>query len=220
MSSDDLTTQNGTYGETAGEDLSSTLAGGETEFVAAEEKKGPNQMMYLVLAVVLAAGGMYFMYQRQGPNSAKAANPDAAKAAKTINEFLNSGPGGIQKMHEMLKDTEKVVQQFQEYPSVNQVPLADLQTNPFQSGTVKSRIADEKDELARKQEAEKQAAIKACAALQLQSIVHSGSRKACMINNTLYTEGQQVDQFIIERIEPGRVVVKTGVYRFELKMQK
>ena len=41
-----------------------------------------------------------------------------------------------------------------------------------------------------------------------------------MINNTLYLEGQQVDQFIIERIEPGRVVVKTGVYRFELKMQK
>jgi hypothetical protein len=220
MSSDDLSTQQETYGQSAGEDLSNTLAGGETEFVAAEEKKGPNQMMYLGLAVVLAAGGMYFMYQRQGPDAAKAANPEAAKAAQTINEFLNTGPGGIQKMHEMLKDTEKVVQQFQEYPSVNQVPLADLQTNPFQFGTPKSRVEDEEDELALKQEREKQAAIKACAALQLQSIIHSGSRKACMINNTLYLEGQQIDQFIIERIEPGRVVVKTGVYRFELKMQK
>ena len=60
----------------------------------------------------------------------------------------------------------------------------------------------------------------AFAALRLQSIIHSGSRKACMINNTLYLQGQQVEQFLIEKIEPDRVVVKTGAYRFDLKMQK
>jgi hypothetical protein len=62
--------------------------------------------------------------------------------------------------------------------------------------------------------------MKASTALQLQSIVHSGSRKACMINNTLYAEGQQVDQFTIEKIEASRVIVKSGAYRFELKMQR
>ena len=63
-------------------------------------------------------------------------------------------------------------------------------------------------------------ALKAVQAMNLQSIIHSGSRKACMINNTLYMEGQQADQFIIEKITPSGVVVKVGVYRFELKMQK
>ena len=40
------------------------------------------------------------------------------------------------------------------------------------------------------------------------------------INNALYLEGQQVDQFTVEKIEPHRVIVKTGTFRFELKMQK
>ncbi|MEO6434347.1 MAG: hypothetical protein ABIP55_01110 [Tepidisphaeraceae bacterium] len=205
----------------AGDDLASTLSGGETEFVAGPEvKKSPNQMLYLGLVVALAGAGMYFMYKRQGPETAQAANPDAAKAAQTINEFLSTGPSGIQKMQEMLKDTEKVVQQFQEYPSTNQIPLSELAVNPFQFGTAKSAAASDEDEAKKKREQEKQAVIKASAALQLQSIIHSGSRKACMINNTLYREGEQVEQFIIEKIEKGRVVVKTGAYRFELKMQK
>ena len=41
-----------------------------------------------------------------------------------------------------------------------------------------------------------------------------------MINNTMYTEGQQVDSFVVEKINPGTVVVKSSVYRFELRMQK
>ena len=51
-------------------------------------------------------------------------------------------------------------------------------------------------------------------------MIHSGTRKSCMINNTLYTEGQEIDSFVVERINPGAVVVRNGVYRFELRMQK
>jgi hypothetical protein len=221
MSSENENPQQDTSSDGNGADLATTLAGGETEFVATEEKKNHNQLIYLLLVVALGAGGTYLMYKRQGPDSAKAASPDAAKAAQTINEFLSTGPGGIEKMQEMLKNTEKVVQQFQEYPSTNQVPLSELQTNPFKFASDKPPSAkDDEDELAKKRELEKQAAIKACATLHLQSIIHSGSRKSCMINNTLYLEGQQVDQFIVEKIEAGRVIVKSGAYRFELKMQK
>ena len=35
-------------------------------------------------------------------------------------------------MEETLRNTEKVVDQFNNYPSVKQIPLSDLQTNPFQ----------------------------------------------------------------------------------------
>ena len=220
MSEENMNDQQGD-GST-GADLASSLSGGETEFVsAADEKKPQNPLLYLLLVAALAGGGGFMWYKRQGPASAQAANPEAAIAAKTINEFLSSGPGGIQKMQEMLKDTEKVVQQFQEYPTANQVPLSALQTNPFKASNdpETARNADE-DEAARKRELEKQAAVKAVAALNLQSIIHSGSRRACMINNTLYSEGQQVGEFVIEKIESGRVIVKNASYRFELKMQK
>ena len=207
------------------DDLSSALGGGgETEFVSAGEEKKPGnqQFLYLILLVVVGIGCTYYMYKRQGPDSAAAsATPEAAKAKETINSFLTSGPNGIKAMQTMLKDTEKVVQQFNDYPSVKQTPLSDLHTNPFRFAAVKTgNESPDAEALKQKREQEKQAAIRASEGLQLQTIITSGSRKACMINNTLYTEGQQVDQFTVETIEKGRVVVKTGPYRFALTMQR
>lgn len=207
-----------------GSDLSATLAGGETEFVVAEEKKSATQgLIFLAVLVLVGVGGTYYMYMRQGPDSAAAASPEAAKAEKTISTFLTSGPEGIKMMQSMLKDTEKVVKQFLEYPSVTQVPLTSLHTNPFKfaSAAVEENPgAKDEEAAARRREEEKLAATKASEALKLQSIIYSGSRKACMINNTLYQEGQQVEQFTIEKIEPGRVIVRSGPYRFELKSKR
>jgi len=204
-----------------GEDLQSTLSGGETEFVAGEEKKpGAQQLLYFLLLLAVAGGGMYYMYKRQGPASASASTPEAAKAAETVNTFLSSGPNNIKAMQMMLKDTEKFVKQFLEYPSVKQTPLAALATNPFRFAAKAANPDADAEAAKKKREDEKTAALKASESLMLQSIITSGSRKACMINNALYTEGQQVDQFVVEKIEPHRVIVKTGTYRFELKMQK
>jgi hypothetical protein len=225
MSSENQNTQNESSSSDGAGDLSASLSGGETEFVISDEKKaGTPPWMYLLLLAAVAGGGGYFMYQRSGPASAEASlvTPEAAAAEQTINTFLTSGPDGIKMMQNMLKDTEKVVQQFLDYPSVTQIPLSALHTNPFRFAKPDANGKTTPDaELAkRKREEEKQAAIKASEALQLQSIMHSGSRKACMINNTLYSEGQQVEQFTIEKIEPARVIVKTGTYRFEIKMQR
>jgi hypothetical protein len=203
------------------EDLQSALSGPETEFVAGEEKKpAMTQLLYLLLLLAVGGGGMYYMYKRQGPASASASTPEAAKAAETVKTFLSSGPDNIKAMQMMLKDTEKFVKQFNEYPSVKQTPLSALVTNPFRFA-VKAANPDADAEAAKKKrEDEKAQALKASESLILQSIIHSGSRKACMINNALYTEGQQVDQFIVEAIEAHRVIVKTGSFRFQLTMQK
>src|SRR5437660_1597989 len=75
------------------------------------------------------------------------------------------------------------------------------------------------EEAKRRKEEERQAVVKAVQGLQLQSIMHSTARQACMINNTLYREGQQIDGFTIEKITTSSVIVKNGTYRFELKMQ-
>ena len=47
-----------------------------------------------------------------------------------------------------------------------------------------------------------------------------GDRRACMINNAMYREGQTVSGFVIEKIAQSGVIVRQDVYRFELKMQQ
>jgi hypothetical protein len=45
-------------------------------------------------------------------------------------------------------------------------------------------------------------------------------RSTCMINNTLFREGQSVEDFFIEKINTNSVIVRSNEFRFELKMQK
>jgi hypothetical protein len=54
--------------------------------------------------------------------------------------------------------------------------------------------------------------------LQLQSIMTSGDHPQCMIDGSLYREGDKIDSFTIESIDGGTVVVRNAGYRFELKI--
>ena len=209
----------------ADENLQDALAeSGEGEYVTEGEggSKKPNPLVLAGLALAVVGGG-YLWYSRSGPASAAAGVPAEDPASQTVSKFLDGGTTNVQMMEKMLRETEKVVQQFLNYPSMKQVPLGDLQTNPFRfrPPQVEGQVPNETEAQAKKKrEEERQAIIKAVGGLNLQSVIHSGARKACMINNTMYTEGQQVDSFVVEKINPGTVVVKNGAYRFELRMQK
>lgn len=195
----------------------------ESEFVVAEAPRPKNKAMTLLLGVVLAgACVIYLMYFRGGPRSAAAAtNEQSEQNSAAISRFLEAGGENIKLMERMLRGTEKVVQQFRNYPSTTQIPLADLKANPFRYAPPKGANPEADEALARKHRAEERAAVlKAVQELQLQSIMHGENRRACMINNTLYSEGQQVESFTIEKITPDSVIVKNGSYRFELKMQR
>ena len=118
----------------------------------------------------------------------------------------------------MLHNTEKVVQQFNSYPSVKQIPLAELQINPFRVSTGSN---DAEDPIAKRKLAEqRQAVLKTYQTLQLQSIMYGDKSRSCLINNTLYREGQQVSGFTIEKISSDNVSIKQDAWRFDLKMAK
>ena len=72
----------------------------------------------------------------------------------------------------------------------------------------------------KKREEERLAVLRAVNNLQLQSVMSGGARSSCMINTALYTEGQQVEEFTVEKVSPNSVIVRHGTYRFELKMQR
>jgi hypothetical protein len=202
-------------------DLNDALATPETEFVSAQKKPLNQTAMMLFLIVLVGGAGTYFMYYKNGPQSAKAADPVAAKAETTINDFMKSGSKNVSLLRSLLEGTAKIVEQFKLYPNMTQIPLSDLKANPFHFANYKAAPEQDPAEIAKKKKEEERVAIlKSVQTLQLQTVVVRGSRKACMINNTMYQEGEQVDSFILEKINPNSVIVKSGSYRFELKMSK
>jgi hypothetical protein len=225
--------------ETSADELAQAINGGDGEglagtadaggvddaFVYSESRSGGGRSTLVMFAVlIVGAAGLYVMYRQTGPSSASAAISSAnAEAKKTINTFLSGGESGVKLMEKMLRSTEKVVQQFLAYPSMTQIPLSDLRTNPFRAHEkVEKKPAENLSEVAEKKrrEEERQAIIKAVQGLQLQSIMYSEARQACMINNSMYREGNVVEGFAIEKITPASVIVKNGQHRFELRMQK
>lgn len=204
--------------------LGSEDGGSSGEFISEEPAKSAVSKTTLVMfgVVALGAAGVWLMYQKLGgPSAANAATvQETKKAEQTIKKFLGDNGESIKNMESMLKNTEKVVQTFLNYPSMTQVPLSDLHTNPFRQKIVKASGAPDDAMEKKRREEERLAMLKAVQGLSLQSVMCSDTRRACMINNALYREGQQVDTFTVEKITGTSVVVKNGAYRFELTMQR
>ncbi|HYE19611.1 MAG TPA: hypothetical protein VEA69_14260 [Tepidisphaeraceae bacterium] len=220
MSSEDLESESG---ESQDPTADLDLGQGETEYVVAEPKKPLSAATLILFAVFGAAGlGSYFLLVKQGP-SASAATAADPKADQVIGQFMTDKNQNFAQMQKMLRDTDAVVKQFLTYPSVTQVPLTDLRTNPFQIAAADESAkptGKEAEREKKRKEEERQAVLRGVQNLQLQSVIASDRSKSCMINNVLYTEGQQVDAFTVEKIAPNAVIVRNGAYRFELRMQR
>src|SRR3954471_16130741 len=165
--------------------------GDSTEFVVSTPKKQLNMTSVVLFGLIALGGGaLYLMHLRTGPAEASAANP---QANATVEQFLSGGQTNIIQMERMLRDTQKVVDQFLTYPSVTQIPLTALQTNLFRQIEDKGPDASVSEAAAKKKKEEERLAIKAAAeALQLQ-LVMMGAKSSCMINNSVYREGQVVE---------------------------
>jgi len=199
-------------------DLNATLEQGETAFVTEGTKKQVSGGTIGMLGVLaLCAGGTYFMYMRGGPQKANAAD---AGTAQTINSFLADGDKHVKLMKQMLKETDKVVLRFRQTTAQSQIPLEMLQTNPFlMELTSKAPVADDNSASRRRRDEERNAAIAAVKSIKLQSVLY-GSQRAALMNNKLVQEGGEIDGFTVEQITADSVIVRSGVYRFELKMQR
>ncbi len=207
----------------ASEEIVEALSDGGSAIVTEERKPLNRSTIVTFVVLVLGAGGVWFMYQRTGPKAAEAAanSKETVAAKQTINNFLNGGEASIKLMETMLRSTQKVVEQFLSYPSLTQVPLSELQTNPFRVRPLVPTAADDGSiGEKRRREEERLAILKSVESLHLQSIMYGEVRKGCMINGRLFVEGQQIDNFTVEKINPASVIVRSGKYRFELKMQR
>ena len=191
----------------------------QTDFEAAPSQgnSGSKQMTIVGALLLVAAVVVYFMYFRTGPESAQAGmTPN--DGGSQIKQFLDSG--NINMMKQTLKETEKIVLQFKQSPGKTQIPLSSLRTNPFRELEPKpdSPTASTQKEIDHDEELHHQA-LAAVADIKLQSIIAGTKYKACMVNNVMYREGQSIGVLKIEQITSGAVIMSSGKYRFEVKMQ-
>jgi hypothetical protein len=216
--------------DAGGEDLNAALnGGGEMNFVT-ETKQPINKGTLIVVGLLIACGAAtYFMYVRSGPAEAVAAGE--TDADKTITTFLGGSEQNVDQMRKMLRDTEKVVQQFRTQADATQVPLEKLATNPFMKE--KPKPTEDSRALAHAEQVRLATtrANEALAELRLQTIIHRDPKKAsCMINNTLYRKGQKITAgegkvtYTVEDIRPDGVTITAPavdtVLKFERKMKQ
>ena len=207
------------------DDLTMALAGGETHFVG--ETKAPMSKGTMVVAGLLIACGAvtYFMYVRTGPAEA-VANAEQAQAEQIVSGFL-SGPNKAREWADLIKSTDKVVQQFKrEIPQVAKLP-----GNPFEKEKPKPDEDVEAIKKAQALEKARTALKESVSELKLQTIIHRDPKKAsCMINNAMYRKGNKITvgegkiTFTIDDIRPDAVTVSSAVgeesLKFELKMKR
>jgi hypothetical protein len=176
-------------------------------------------MLFGILTIGVA--GLWVMNTRTAPQAARAASePQVAAAQTTITEFMQRGKSNVSLLRQLLEGTARIVEQFK-FSSVMQVPLSELKANPFHFATAKPAATDDTSEVAKKRKETERLTIQTSVrALKLQTLVIRANRKACMINNVLYQEGEAVDDFTVESITPEGVVVKNGPYRFRLQIAR
>lgn len=204
-----------------GAEDSSDQAADETEFVATGERKPINQTAMMLFAILAIGGaGLFMMYKRVAPQAAHAADPAALQAQTTITEFMQKGSANVSLLRKLLDGTAEIIEQFKK-KTVIQVPLADLKSNPFRFAAPKAEQPVDGSAADRKRKEQEKLAIQgAVRGLQLQSLIVRGNRKACMINNTMYKEGEVVDDFTVESITPEGVIVRKDAYRFRLQISQ
>ena len=204
-------------GFSGGDDLNGMLNAQDSTFVT-DEKKPLSKGTLVMAGILLACGaGTYVMYTRSAPGAGP--TPESAQAQATIGEFLSQDAGDVTKMKNMLNDTGKVVEQFIASPGKKQVPIAELQTNPFRVAAVESEEAVDDSGSKRQQEEQRAATKKAAEGLSLQFVM-SGKKKSCMINNAIYREGQNVEGFKVESISTDSVIIRKDDARFALRVKK
>jgi hypothetical protein len=209
------------------DDLTMALSGGETTFVS--ETKQPLSKGTMVVAGLLVACGAvtYFMYVRTGPSEASA-SPEQANAERIVKEFIDD-PKRAKGWEELIKSTDKVVQQFKQEKV--QIPLTALAGNPFEKEKPKANEDVAAKRKLEEMEKAKAVAKEAIAELKLQTIMHRDPKRAqAMINNAVYRKGQKIPVlegkvvFTVEDIRSDAVTVTAPVaggepLSFELKMK-
>ncbi|MCF7975336.1 MAG: hypothetical protein K9N55_16085 [Phycisphaerae bacterium] len=173
--------------------------------VSGREQSVKKSTAFVTALFILASIGLALMAKKSHIQSAGATQ--AADSQTQIEMAISRVTGASS---EMTGRMDEVVQKFHQFSDVLQVKVAELKKNPFElvllpveSDT--NQVLPQPDEdyksLMRQFDVEKKT-------LSLVSIIMSESSACCMINGVLLEQGQRINDFVVENIQPDHVQLK------------
>jgi hypothetical protein len=179
----------------------------------------PHAGSWTMATLLLATATAVLVYHQRA--MAGVTQPTASSQSiapeQLIARYLNGEQGTLVQLQPMLQNTEQLLESCLAEKDKAQVPLAQIRNNPFRLN-LSAETANQQAGEAQKNDGDRVAMLQNLEKLQLQSVLGSGDHPACVIDNRLYHEGDEIDDFTVERIETNGVVVRSGGYRFELKL--
>jgi hypothetical protein len=179
------------------------------------------------MAVLLIGGaalyGIYFHGASQASGSTEPTDSSLAPPndSSRVSDLFTPGHDELPLMRADLSRTDGTLRLLAADPMHPQVSLSDLSRNPFRQPNPLSAAGHVQPTTAPgaqpTPEAERAAMLQTVEAMQLQSITAT-SHRSCKINDVLYDEGGILNGFTIEQINTQTVVIRNGLYRFELTM--
>lgn len=168
------------------------------------------QVGILVLLVLVAGAVGYWQFGR-GP-AAASADATTTDPVTVVSIQAATPPLTLEQARQLHRQTRQLVEQLKDYPPVDAPAAQPMKVDPFASP--KPLAADSQKQA----DDERAEAAQAVQALHLQSVLLSNGASSCLINNSLYRQGEAVDGFSIDRIGGNSVLVHRGPYRFEIRM--
>jgi len=154
---------------------------------------------------------------RGGPRQASA---EDQAAEQKVDSFIQKSQKAAA-LTRNLQDTRKVVGTFYDYASRRQVPVEDLQANPFVFGDDKPTEPKARVDPAPRVAGQRKATLDAAVGkLKLQSVMMGPRGGTAIINNQFVAEGHTVDEFTVRRIAADRVELTCDGMLFTLLMRQ
>lgn len=175
----------------------------DEEFVKSDKSVHRNTMI-LFGVCVLAVAAIYLFGLRTQPG-----DPSAQEQELQDQLELALAKLAVRSQNDANPDSaDDMVQLFYDYPGHQQLTLEELVRNPF------IRFAEAPNEPVEDTGPSYQQCQQRLAQHQLQSVMHSDKGSSCLIDNEVYTPGQQLDIFTIQSINQDSVVFAAHNYQF------
>lgn len=191
-----------------------TPMAGPDDFAVPKKNRSSHGTILLLIVCIAAVVMIYFLGLRHRPKEATAeelavdTQLDLALAQLLATQPTVAPVGGG-------SATEVLIQTFYDYPSSQQIPLAQLTRNPFRPDGAMVLAVDTAAErrIARLKELQEKLAL-----LSLESTLIGPQTPKCAINGEVLGVGEWVDDFQIKRIGMGTVTLAAEHREFILEM--
>lgn len=202
------------------------LPGGEFAMgEGSESKKITQQSLIIGLTVtVIAFGALVAMRFNQSGASASAISAETQQFMDTMDAKIASlgnmaddDPLNPKRIRELFRDTAAIVAAIEDDPTVKQVPVDQVQMNPFTPVNAKPKttvVVDDAAVLEAQRTAKLQELYGELTRVDIQSLV-GGSRPRAFIGGDLYKLGDKLGSFTIKEIDNRKIVFEAE--GFELR---